>query len=297
MSDSQAVAGTPGRGSILILGAAKSGTTALFYAIRNALTACHGLKVKGGFEPRDSETVETYLKTDDEVHLVKALLGPSSRWNKDITPWFDKKIIIYRDPRDNIVSRIVFMLTKFVHPSEKEKVAELVAVYQQKERDPESISILGMVRRISAIVDRRKMPESLRANALLPAAMAREHSSSYFMMPYEDLVTGRFEALGAYLGLDIDPSFEVEGKHSFVTRTKGSGDWKNWFLQEDIDFFVTPVADDFRLLGFDPDETANETKVIPAAGCSEYVLRQFDFMEDKRRINKKRKRDLARVEG
>jgi hypothetical protein len=295
MTDFKVGADASAHGSILILGAAKSGTTALFYAIRNALISTHGLQIDGLFEPRSSEVVEYYLKTDDDVYLVKALLGPVSRWKKDIKPWFSKKIIIYRDPRDNIVSRLVFMLTNFVSPSEKDKISQLVSIFENKERNPESISILNMVEAISEIVGRKNISESLRSNALLPAAMAKDESAKYFMMPYTDLIESRFGDLGAYLDLEIDPSFEVGSKHSFVARTKGAGDWKNWFLDDDIKFFVTSVADDYRLLGFEHDEVANETKFISPTTCSEYVQGQFDFREEKRKRSKKLRRSAASV--
>src|SRR5690242_17325249 len=57
---------------ILILGAAKSGTTGLFYAIQNALSVEHNVTVSGLFEPRRSGDVILYRRTSsDQVHLVK----------------------------------------------------------------------------------------------------------------------------------------------------------------------------------------------------------------------------------
>src|SRR5947209_20200187 len=98
---------------ILILGAAKSGTTALFYAIKNALVSGRGVSVAGLFEPTEEREIVQYLSsTTDQVRLVKGLLGPLLRRGSAVERLiaeFDRKIVIYRDPRDNVVSRICFM--------------------------------------------------------------------------------------------------------------------------------------------------------------------------------------------
>lgn len=277
--------------SILILGAAKSGTTALYYAIRNTLINHHGVSVQGLHEPASPDVVRDYLfEKKDPLPLVKALLGPAMRWKRDISPDFEKRIVIYRDPRDNVVSRIVFMLTKMVDIKDKDKIAALVALFEKKEQDPKSISILQMLAEIENITGREDLPSWMRGNALLPAKLMKERGDFFFMLPYQDFVAGEFANLNTYMGMTIDPQFEVEGKHSYVTRTKGAGDWKNWFLDEDVQFFAKDVAEEFALLGYDPDEAPSESPSIPPEICSKYVTKQFDWMREKRKARKDKRR-------
>lgn len=285
-----------GAKSILILGAAKSGTTALFYAIRSALTVGQGLKVEGNFEPVEASDIIQYLQTSsDDVKLVKALLGPILRRGSLLSEQFDRRIVIYRDPRDNIVSRIVFILTRLFPLSEREKIAEVMALLRQKEQAPDSISIVSIVKELARLSGRTDLLEQMRSNATLPALMKRKHGDQYFMMPYDDLVNENFSSLSTYLGFEVTGRFETDEKHAFVARTKTSGEWRNWFLDEDVAYFASAVADDFRLLGFDPDEQPNDVRVITHASCTGYVEAQFARQAERRRQQKLLRRERDRM--
>ena len=272
---------------ILILGAAKSGTTALFYAIRNALATGHGLATTGLFEPRRAgEVVEYLTSTSDKVPVVKVLLGPLLRDGGSFVERFDKRIVIYRDPRDNVVSRVCFMLKKLIGPREEKKIEQVLQLFREKEQSPDSISIVGMIRQMSLITDRPNLLEAVRSNSLLPAKIKRESGNDYFMMPYDDLVSGQFDPLNKYLGFAVSADFEVAEQHAFVVRSKSSGAWKDWFLEEDVQFFARDVADDFRILGFDPDVEPNARRSIDPKTSSEYVASQFQHVQEKRRRSK-----------
>jgi hypothetical protein len=283
---------------ILILGAAKSGTTALFYAIRKALVARSGLAVEGLFEPRHAGKIRDYLSsTTDRVHLVKGLLGPLLRTGgrslESFSEEFDKKVIIYRDPRDNVVSRICFMMKNRVG-GDQAKISQILEMFREKESSPDSVSIVSMVRRMARIAEQPEadLLASVRDNALLPAKMKREQGAAYYFMPYDELVLGKFENLNHYLGLTVTADFEVDQKHSYVVRSKSSGAWKNWFIDEDVEFFVRKAADDFRLLGFDPQEAPNSARNIDARTSSEYVAAQFAHTQEKRKQARVRKREM-----
>lgn len=285
---------TDPRRAVLILGAAKSGTTALFYAVRKALAVAHGGSASGLFEPRRAGEIEEYLdSTTDRVPVVKMLLGPLFRDGGSFLEKFDRKIVIYRDPRDNVISRICFMLKKMIAPRDKEKIEEVLELFRKKERAPESMSVVEMLRQMERITGRSNLRESVRTNSLLPAKIKREHGETYFMMPYDDLVLDRFDRLNEYLGVSVSSDYEVAERHSFVVRSKSSGAWKDWFLEEDVQFFARDVADDFAVLGFDAEAVPNREKKIEARTSSEYVASQFQHLRDKRLRAKKAKENLA----
>ncbi|WP_299697867.1 hypothetical protein [Hydrocarboniphaga sp.] len=271
----------------MILGAAKSGTTALFYAIQNTLNKRHGTAVKGLFEPTTTQRIEEYLASgSDRVPLIKVLLGLFIRKGMDLSQAFDKKIIIYRDPRDNVISRLVFMLTRLIEPSERDKIDQVIALLQRKEREPESLSVAQIIREVGVITNRENLLASVRNNALLPAKMKRQSGDQYFMLSYEDFVEGRFDQLNGYLGFEVDPDFEVGDRHTHIVRTKSSGSWKDWFLAEDIDYFVKEVAEDYNLLGFDAEQQPNANKHLDPKIGSEYAMAQFTRVGDKHRTRK-----------
>jgi hypothetical protein len=145
------VAGLPQ--GIIVPGAAKSGTTALFYALRKSLETQGATSIKGLFEPREAKRIRTYVESgQDSVPLAKMLLGQFSRkigvvekrvgW---LERHFEKRIVIYRDPRDNIVSRMVFMLGTLVGPRDHDGIARTIALFERKERDPASISVVSLL--------------------------------------------------------------------------------------------------------------------------------------------------------
>lgn len=272
--------------SILVLGAAKSGTTALFYAVRNALRA-EGLAVTGLLEPHEPADLMRHLsETTDDIILVKALLSRTAGWIFGFAETFERIVLIVRDPRDNVVSHTVFKPKDLVSPQYPSRREQLVRLFEQKERDPESISVVGLIQRMGEIAGRSKLLNTTRNNSLMSAAIKREHSGRCFVLAYDDFIAGRTEPLSNYLGLTVTGGVEVDDRHAFVARSKRSGDWRDWFLQEDVEFFVTPAGSDFRFLGFDPDEAPNALKVIEPDHCSGYVRRQFARLDQLRRERK-----------
>jgi len=83
----------------LITGIARSGTSALYFKLRDALpetTWCL-------FEPRHIDAAHLYRHPDV---LAKVIIGPPADFDYEPYRGFDPKIMIVRDPRDNLVSRL-----------------------------------------------------------------------------------------------------------------------------------------------------------------------------------------------
>ena len=89
---------------IVIAGLPKSGTTALFYKIKNSLPR----NAKGLFEPFK------YIPNpeDEKFDLVAKILFWPNRLEADYDSWgcFDKKIMIIRDPRDRYISEFLYIV-------------------------------------------------------------------------------------------------------------------------------------------------------------------------------------------
>ena len=58
---------------------------------------------------------------------------------------------------------------------------------------------------------------------------------------------------------------------SDVPRTKKSGDWKNWFLQEDIDFFRPLFAEYMKRYGYPEDWAISDEPLIYPENGSRFV--------------------------
>lgn len=277
--------------STLILGTAKSGTTALFYAVRAAMSRATGQDLKGRFAPRDMDAFRRYFQSSgDPVFLCKALLGPTIRGMQRAVDRFDRRIVLSRDPRDNIVSRLLFMPPRLLFETDESKCGAYVDLIRKKQADPGSLSILSILRQLESMAGRRDLPKNFRDGATLPAKVIRDHGDSFWMFGYDELIEGRFERLNAFLGVEVTPEFEVDGQHGYVSRSKGSGEWRSWFLAEDIDYFVCEVADDYVAMGFDPSETADPNAQINPKTGSDYVQKQVDRLIASRASARERRR-------
>ena len=277
--------------STLILGSAKSGTTALFYAIRAAINRAMGCDIKGLFEPRNMRAFRHHLESsDDPVWLCKALLAPIMRNMQDVVDRFDRRIVIYRDPRDNIVSRLLFMPPRLLFDIDRSKCDDYIGLIRRKQADPSGLSVLAILRALEGMSKRDDLIRNFRDNAIMPAQIRRAHGDRFWMFAYDDLIEGRFERLSEYLEIEVTPDFEVDGQHGHVSRSKGSGEWRSWFLPEDIEYFALDVADDYALLGFDPAEAAGPNPQIIPETSSHYVQQQVERLMAKRRSSRVRRR-------
>lgn len=98
----------------------------------------------------------------------------------------------------------------------------------------------------------------------------------YLPLKYEDLVDGRLAPLQSYLSLALDCDVKVDPAHDHVARTRRHGDWKNWFLEKDVEYFK-PATEEYLLhFGYPTGWEVVEHPKIPSAHASDYVLRTVE---------------------
>ena len=122
---------------ILVTGVPKTGTTIVYHSIRMALPQ-NALCL---FEPEHRN-----LLLPDQINtpvLVKSFIPASLAYDH-----FDKKILIIRDPRDQIISQMLYrpyniITQKLILPEEKSRrvLQEIMSLLHQKELDPGSVSV------------------------------------------------------------------------------------------------------------------------------------------------------------
>ena len=100
---------------VLIAGLAKSGTTILTYRV----ASCYD-KPKVFFEPGKAKSLHDIsihreiINLPREIVITKSLFSPQHPSSANqIGDLYDKKIWIYRDPRDWIISRFFYQWRKF----------------------------------------------------------------------------------------------------------------------------------------------------------------------------------------
>ncbi len=261
---------------ILILAHGKTGTTILFEKLRRALpadTVCL-------FEPTDCAPPQPVAAAGRFV-LSKVLFS-QHRAVDDYGPqacsYFDRRIYIRRDPRDMLVSHLLYSSYHLQITSRFDAFIEFVSALKAKQQDPRSVTFMELAdlqerlkkkvapRWARATVDRLVI-RNLRFGARVVAA----HGSAMFTLDYEDLVDGRLDALEQYLGLKLHPTRDVAPEYGRVARTKSYGDWRNWFTPEDV-AFLRPKLAEFGDLLRDDWELPAEPRISVASSTS-YVER------------------------
>lgn len=247
----------------LILGQGKSGTSALFYSIVNRMPGAISI-----FEPVPMSREQ--LEPTDLV--VKKLIEYLDDEEIKMLEQFDKRIYIMRDPRDAIVSRLLYIVwdRKFVY--DDTKLGIFIDAIRQKERDPASISVVKLYELMDSLDQVRVLNAVQRLNRKT-VDFLNKHGDRFYSFKYEDFVQGNLGDIRDYLGLDIDNEIEVAEIHQRVKRKKSAGDWKNWFTEEDVLYFKREFADIMGIDNYNDDWELNSVPVIEPEFSSEYVKR------------------------
>ena len=227
---------------ILILAPPKSGTTILYEILRESLppdTVCL-------FEPKDCAPSDPAAHAAGNV-LSKVLLEPSrgvAHYGRDACDFFDRRIFIRRDPRDLLVSTFLYYNFHLPTTTRFHAFAELVAALKEKEHDPAGLSFVDLLALQCRLIGARPMAtlEGLLQTLAFAQRVIADHGGDLFVLEYRDLVDRRLGALQSFLGLPVTTVAEVASDLRRVARTKGYGDWRNWFTASDVDLLRPRLA-------------------------------------------------------
>ena len=261
---------------IIIAGLAKTGTTGLLYLIANSI----GNKPKLLFEPKQCPS-DLEFKAGDVV--AKVLIG--SDLNAASFSHFDKKVTIIRDPRDRMVSDLLYSQFHQDYLIDEVRVGAVRELLEMKELNPGSISFKEIIETIGHIsrnvnaVARFKQSRVRKAFAEFDKYVSVISDSLIYR--YEDFVSGKYLPLEKHLGLPISGAAEVPDSYKRVKRTQSYGDWRNWFTEEDVQEYRPMLMPGIEKYGYDPDDWAlNVAPSIEREHCSGYFMR---LVEEQRR--------------
>jgi hypothetical protein len=264
---------------IVVLGKGKSGTTALLHMIAAAFPECR--PVLGGFRAHAKSRARA-SSDPDESFACKFTYNDRKGRSFDAVmrhiaaEGYDKKIWVTRDPRDNAVSDALFRWRRR-HGKSRQQYRACLALVQRKERAPDSVPFCEIYRytgdsggphSLEQLVDE----ERTRYERM--CEFVRNLGSDWFIFRYEDLVDRNFEALSEYLGREVHADVEIPRDDQLKARTKAYGDWKNWFLEEDVRILAPIYAPYMELVGYDSsDWSPNPHPTITPELASEYMKR------------------------
>ena len=253
----------------LISGLAKSGTTRLFTQVQDAVRAERG-EVRTFFEPWEDEALSEIVATEQDT-LSKVLIGRVHADNAFL-PRFDRHVMIYRDPRDQFLSTLLYLFYDFQIKGDREGYLSAREALVKKLEDPHQVSVLDLYDEIAELAGRPRRIVFSKLHAVQQEFTARLQP---FELVYENLIDGvATEALGHYLDLEIRNEANVDADYSRVARSKKYGEWRSWFTLEDQAWAEEHWGAHLRSLGYSLDRVTDAPSISKASSV-DYVA-QFE---------------------
>jgi hypothetical protein len=240
---------------VMILGLGKTGTTALLYKVAGGLPKC--LAFSGGkpgkyvgkyenavykhtYSERKGKTFDLFQQHLAEEH-------------------YDRMIWIARDPRDAAVSEMLFRWHRGYWGRKGQYQAHLDLVLK-KEKDPKSVPFHVICRYAGQSkkwpIATEEVVETERVRYANMTEYVKRLGSEWFLFKYEDMIAGKYSGLNGYLGFAVEQDRQVPAAYGKVVRKRASGDWRQWFTEEDVELFKPAHLPYMEFIGYDCDDWA-----------------------------------------
>jgi hypothetical protein len=252
---------------ILLVGPAKSGTTALFFAIRESLDG----SVLTLFEPQNSAQMEAVFTASGHDHtLTKVLLGEAANSDFDFTRP-DRVVYISRDPRDNVISRLLYRPALFKRTGNLAAFSEYEALIRAKVAG-EPISVQTLFQESLRLTGAAHEWSGLGLKRACDSAVRFVRSvDNHWVLKFEDFVDGRLAAVSDYLGFDVVQGIRVGEAYSRVERSRAYGEWVNWFTPSDVEFYRPLFSEYMNVFGYDGDYSLEDKAPISRLHSIDYI--------------------------
>ena len=239
---------------VLILGTGKTGTTVMVYKVSGGLPNCHAFS--GGRPGKYTGEYENAVYK----HTYEERKGKSFEVFKEHLEkeHYDRKIWMARDPRDAAVSRMLYRWHRG-YDGRKQQYENHLELVLKKEKDPSSVSFAEICRYTGHDTSPRSVEAVIEEESRRYQQMSdfvKGLGSDWILYKFEDMVAQKFDALNEYLGFEIEADANVPSSsgRAKVIRKKGTGDWRQWFTEEDMELFKPAFLPYMELIGYDCDD-------------------------------------------
>ncbi len=245
---------------VLILGQAKSGTTALHRSVSDALDDPSEV-----FEPTSLLDVDMASSS----LVVKHLFEPFTLDQTAAFDGYDKRLLLVRDPRDRLISWLLYDLFSRDAADDAVAVERFVAALRKKEAKPGGMSVMKLLHTYWTVTGVDILTTFTVSNRRL-TDFYRRYGDQFALVRYESMVAGDMAETSAYLGVDLAPA-NVTGNEARVVRSRASGEWRQWFVRQDLFVFQPMCVPVLQLFGYEIDWDLPDERRIEPSKASEYV--------------------------
>jgi hypothetical protein len=244
---------------VLIVGQAKTGTTALLFALKDALgiEAMVSEPERLGFEEEYGDLIVKYFdRGGDREHIRK----------------YDKVVILVRNGYDTLTSHLLFQPRAHL----RKKTDRELRRYVRKVRDVrEGRAGIADLARCFEELTGINLVRSTAAHQKRLIALRAETEETSLVLKYEDFMDGRLAGLEAYFGVPIRAASDVAlpTDLSYVSRSLRRDNWCGWVSPEDMDALAPVFAEFHDAFGYRFDKGLLRTVAIGRSEGEDYVLR------------------------
>lgn len=256
--------------SILTVGLAKSGTTGLYQTVKGGLQSrpeCWYCL----FEPTHRSQLESLRKYAPQLQVLTKIMVLQEASLKPRYGEFGHRVAIVRDPRDIVISYLLFRPLSKRWPEDSSDA--FLDRIRKKENDPASESVLSLHRYADELgIGESDWSERVQQMWSLQRLVDQEQ---HFLIRYEDFVEGKLAPLEAYLDVSLVPSSVGENSWlGHITRSRDHGEWRRWFTSEDVAYYRDVFGDVMTAFGYPDDWTLDTPDSLDPALGSEYIVKK-----------------------
>jgi len=255
---------------VIVLGLAKSGTTGLWSVLVKSYPRRYLQFFEGQYLP--SRYNKYFGQTNSEQNprdvVSKQIIGPDFNFT-DLAS-FDKVIWMVRDPRDRLISYLLYRHYDYRFDSD-EFVKEQLDLLRLKERDPNALAMIDLEARL--LLPRPTLESAFfwndhQKSNFLSTLIEEERA---FIFKYEDFVNQEYSGLENFLGIKMSRNAKVPKQFQRVIRSKTHSFWNHWFTQKDVDNYMELFQPFLEQYGYKDEWVLAEEKKIDPEHCSRYV--------------------------
>ncbi len=278
---------------IAVVGQGRGGTSPLYYATVDALHAA-GHKTLRTYEKYRRGMFRNIAQRDRDRWVVAKFLSNHPPFGEDLLERFGRRIQIARDPRDSLVSVMLFTGAHLARRSTgRRRVQKLIDMLEAKEHDPSSVTLTALLDVALAEGLQRDMPAFLERRYRQPIAL--HERTGMTVVRLEDLVAGRTAAAEAVVGVPLELRRPPAAK-AHVLRS-GTPSWSRWFLAEDVERLRPVLLPFMEHFGYADDWTLDPHPRIDPKESSSYVRSTHDAIAQREAHGADPPLDLLRYRG
>jgi hypothetical protein len=261
------------RNNILVIGAAKTGTTVISKAIQHSLKSA-----QYHLEPKTIMFFEQGSHIDASTPQVVKIIF--EHWNamprmrnaiinNEAKMKFNKIVAIKRDPRDELISRLLYIIYPYIQANGyNERIVSMwIKLWTNKERSPKSLSICEMIEVFDKLAGSHFLG-FLNKKADYSRFLT-SNNKRLFTIRYEDFIQGTLKALQDYCGFHLVLDRGVD-EFTRTTRSCSYNNWKKYFTDHDVVYFKEVLGELLEDMGYS-DWQLEDVNTLNSKHCSEYL--------------------------